>query len=189
MSADCYFCKTKVTPLSTVSWAISNEPVGACRICHAFACGYHGTRMSSPAAFQCIVCKPVVLIASAADLQNKDTSLRLLKHIMALVPRDWLVKTIKEFIEENPEVKDWLSEVNERSIRWTAWKRTDPFRNYFEQALPEARQLLVGAALLIKKLYAEGYPEDFPEDLQKLATSIDGNNLNSNYGKEVEVSG
>src|SRR5579872_4523881 len=65
MSSACYVCAAlgATKTVSAVEGTI-NEPLGACRICHIFACGHHALRCTNPKEYQCVLCIPAWIARS-----------------------------------------------------------------------------------------------------------------------------
>jgi hypothetical protein len=186
MAALCYPCKTKVATLS-VAWATENDPVGCCKLCHVLACGLHGTRVASGPTFICVECQPEILAASAALLvSNKDHPNKDLDDLFGRIPKECLYKSFEDFLKKNPDFGKWVSGIEGSKINWEIWPLFDEFRSAFENAGIEATQLLIAAGLIIKSLYTEKFPGDYPEDLVLLSKSLDNNNLNTNDEREIQ---
>jgi hypothetical protein len=187
MAAQCYPCKTKVGTLS-VSWGIANEPVGCCKICHVLACGLHGTRVKSGPTFVCVECQPSLLTASAATLvTNMDNTIQYLKSLIESIPKEWLYKSLEDFIKKNPDYQKWIEGVENYTINWETWNFYDEFRALFQNSGFVVQQLLISAALILKNLYKGDLPDDYSQDFILLRQSINDNNLNSNNEREFFV--
>jgi hypothetical protein len=187
MAAQCYPCKTTVATLS-VSWGTPNDPVGCCKICHVLVCGLHGTRIKSGPTFVCVECQPSLLTVSAASLvKDRDNTIQYLKSLIKTIPEEWLYKSLDDFIKKNPDYQKWIESVENYTVNWETWNVNDEFRVYFQHSQFRVHQLLIAAALIIKNLYEDDFPNDYPPDLILLCQSINDNNLNSNYGSEFYV--
>ena len=187
MAALCYPCKTKVATLS-VSWATKNDPVGCCKLCHVLACGLHGTRVASGPTFICVECQPSLLTASAASLvDNKDNTMQFLTELFSMIPKEWLYKSFEDFKKKNPDFDKWVEGAENSQINWETWPYYNEFKEAFQDATANITQLLVAAALIVKKLYNGKFPDDYPDFLILLSQSLDDNNLNTSNDREIFV--
>lgn len=66
MPADCYFCRSDPEPNPVdIPLGTKGNPVGGCKRCSAFACGFHGSRDNNGRGFVCVVCVPSVVHSSS----------------------------------------------------------------------------------------------------------------------------
>lgn len=134
-----------------------------------------------PPRFECIQCKPHILVASAGVLRkNEGRTLELLQLLTLIIPDGLLFKSIEDFRKNNPHLNAWLEVDNRRQINWRLWHPYDEFRLFFENSTNIVMELLVAAGLIISNLYNNKFPEDYPTDLKLLSQSTESNNLNMN---------
>jgi len=70
MTAKCWGCAVGAGAIPGASFT-RGDPVGCCIFCHALMCGHHGDRDPGPPRFECVLCTPALLVASAAAMSRQ----------------------------------------------------------------------------------------------------------------------
>lgn len=145
-----------------------DEPLGCCENCGVLACGHHGHRDPAVPAFECALCVPVKLGASAGSVALRGgaggpqagVAVELLRlYHLGCPPVEpfgpspearGLVRTVNEFVERAPRFRWLLDEPSPPRFRWDLLEPDDRYR-IAEQFPDAARALLLAAARLVDR--------------------------------------
>jgi hypothetical protein len=167
VSAKCFGCSVGVGKVAGPMFTLG-DPVGCCRTCHVLMCGKHGERDPGPPKFECVICAPPHLAASAARISGTDAgtdderaALDELARFGARgagPERDGRAapeyRSIEEFVSRHPHYGPNLLQAL-RATRWSATRAESydsPARRAVSRMSREALQLLGGARVLVERL-------------------------------------
>jgi len=163
MSADCYACVVKDKTLPVTIGNI-NEPIGACINCHAFACGHHGYRDKASSRFECRMCYPALLTASAAslslptvqavfelDILKAMTYLHEPREIVPVNKRSGYKSNLSEFYESFPLFREQIQTELAKTALILADMEDEELKVTIENFLPPAREMIHAAGILVKE--------------------------------------
>lgn len=160
MSAACLGCAVGAGKIAAPKFKLG-DPVGCCLTCHALMCGKHGERDPGPPSFECVLCAPGLLAASAVSaattgqptVQGPLADLSSFGHGAGSRGRVFY-PTVQAFVDRHPEYGEDL-----RSALLTAhWRPAppgpddNPLRNAVRRLPPAALALLGAAKLLAERL-------------------------------------
>lgn len=152
MTARCYPCDVHA---GVIPGAVARgDPHGVCGICSVMACCGHGVREPNRPRFECVMCIPALLIASAAVTASRPSTLgdRLRTLIEDLGGDQALIRDLDDFTRRYPAFAGWIDDLP--SMRENAGRRyitaeTEPFF----WSLPEVgRDFLLLSVLVVLRL-------------------------------------
>jgi hypothetical protein len=158
---NCYACETGEPNLPHII-GTKKEPLGSCINCQAFACGHHAFRDRASCRFECVMCYPALLAASAgsvAALENRDLNQEVLYRLIILhYPRRPsreviefpYVYSIEEFYERYPFYRELLQEkLISTKVDWDKIENRELAETL--KLFPDtAKKMLHAAAVLVK---------------------------------------
>jgi hypothetical protein len=171
VSAKCFGCSVRAGTIPGTTFTLG-DPVGCCLTCHALMCGGHGERDPGPPRFECVLCAPGLLGASAARLSggaartdDERAALDELARFGGHADRGGHdergatgYRTLDDFVRRHPRYgADLLQQL--RTTRWRASmsKPSDSaLRRVVRRMSPTALELLGGAKVLVERLELPG---------------------------------
>ena len=166
MPATCLLCLLRI-PSMQATLGFLQDPVGACKICHSFACGHHGRRDPQIPAFECVACVPAAIAAAAyaSKPREVDEDLPLLQEMGIFfirhedaIPKQWLDPDSVEVIDDWSRNEKVVAAARQRILTVSPSAPSDVRRALSRfQPYSHANLLLIIAHLLF-------YQYDLPKD-------------------------
>jgi hypothetical protein len=183
---NCYACEVGESHLPKTLGKV-NEPIGSCINCQAFNCGFHGFRDRASRRFECIMCYPSLLAASAgaiAAIENSNLEKKVLyqlviQHYPRKISQVELefpyISSMEEFYERYPFYKAQLqTELKETKVDWNSDSIDITVRKTLMLFPDKAKQMLHAAGLLIKDKSKETQGH-YPRILLQISKAIEPN--------------
>lgn len=161
MSAHCYACNHGTGRIPGEMPV--RDPHGVCRICGVLACGGHGRRDANVRRFECVVCVPSLLVASALH----QRALEQTPPPVRPAAEDVLFDSVGEFLARWPAFEESLLPRINDVKREAPHRFTTQLSEPLWFGLPEQAQDLLAAAVAIA-IDLELAPQDVPAVLAHL---------------------
>jgi len=183
-SAHCYLCIYK-EPAPNYTVGSSYNPLGSCNNCSAFACDYHGYRLSI-GSFECRLCDSSLPAASAAHLalesqssvvglsfEELDLRQEIIEALLILYHPNTIffyVRNLRAFLELRPDINDDFGNFREKyEIQWKENPDSQKLRRVIESFPDDAQDLIYVAIVLYNQLQ---FTAPLPGILKRISNAI-----------------
>jgi hypothetical protein len=149
--SSCYCCN-KVSNAVAGTDADQTNPHGGCAICGVFCCDGHAVRDAKVRRFQCVLCVPSLLAASAAQGSSRTTTAEALP--LSDSERELAFRSVHEFEERLPELAEMVPADSRQHFLASAQRRftTGATESLWFSLDETGQELLAAAVLLVRSL-------------------------------------
>jgi hypothetical protein len=148
----CYLCDRQSGAIPGL--IETRNPLATCAICGVLVCNGHGKRDPNVRRFQCVLCVPALLVASA--MQHSELARQMRTTIPVAEVESWaVVHSVDELLERWPEFSDIVSGSGQQLLELPTSHRA------LWRSLPDETQHLIDAAIVIARRL-EFRREDLP---------------------------